>query len=455
MNLSRRHFLRAAGAVSAGFLGLRSLLAAPGRARLDGYGELVADPKKVIDLPKGFSYRLLSAAGEGMSDGFKVPGLHDGMAAFPGPEGRTLLVRNHEVDVNKVKIGPFGAKNELFSKIDRSRLYDAGNGEIYGPGGTTNLVYDTRAGKLERHFLSLAGTIRNCAGGPTPWGSWITCEETVIRPGKNLQHEHGYCFEVPASAEIGLAAPVPLKAMGRFNHEAVAVDPGTGAVYETEDRSDGLFYRFLPDVPGQLARGGRLQALKLRGRDKADTSNQGKGEPIAPGAPLEAEWIDLDEVESPKDDLRKRGASKGAATFARGEGMWFGRGAVYFATTTGGRNKKGQIWRYRPGPEEAKPGEREKPGHLELFIEPNDSNLLENADNMTVTPWGDLLVCENGKAPDQLVGVTPEGKLYTLARNSYSKSELAGVTISPDASTVFVNIQEPGVTLAICGPWTK
>jgi hypothetical protein len=440
MNLSRRHFLRNAGAVGLGFLGLRESLASGPRDA--GYGALVADPAKILDLPQGFSYRLFSKTGEKMDDGFLVPGAHDGMAAFPGPDGRTLLVRNHEIGARSTKRTPFGERCELLRP--GMRLYDPGEGRVPGGGGTTTLVFDTRTGKLEKHFLSLAGTIRNCAGGSTPWGSWISCEETLERAGKGLERDHGYCFEVPARAEIGLADPVPLKAMGRFNHEAVAIDPRTGTVYLTEDKTDGLFYRFLPSAAGKLAEGGRLQALKLKEQPSADTSNQGKGDPIEPGRPLEVEWIDLDDVESPKDDLRRRGRERGAAVFSRGEGMWYGREAVYFACTSGGRNKKGQIWRYRP-----------EADRLELFVEPNDPTLLENADNMTVTPWGDLLVCENGKAPNQVVGITPEGKLYTLARNSANSSEFAGVTVSPDASTVFVNIQTPGWTLAITGPWRR
>ncbi len=441
MDLSRRHFLRNAGAVGLGFVGLRRLLAHGPPARGGGYGEPVADPQKILDLPRGFAYRIFGRTGERMDDGLLVPGAHDGMAAFPGPDGRTILVRNHEVGV-KGKENAFGRKLELLEKAPSTRIYDLGGGTQPGGGGTTTLVFDTKSGKLEKQFLSLAGTIRNCAGGPTPWGSWLSCEETVEKAGKGQEKDHGYVFEVPARIDGGLADPVPLKAMGRMYHEAVAIDPKTGIAYLTEDKSDGLFYRFVPDVQGKYAEGGRLQALAIQGRPGASTANQRKGDPVAPGEALEVEWIDLDEVESPKDDLRKRGREKGAATFARGEGMWYGREAVYFACTSGGRNKKGQIFRYLPGP-----------GRLELFVEPNDPKVLENADNMTVAPWGDLLVCENGKAPNQVVGVTPEGRLYTIARNVSNKSELAGVCVSPDGSTVFVNVQKPGWTVAITGPW--
>jgi secreted PhoX family phosphatase len=164
-------------------------------------------------------------------------------------------------------------------------------------------------------------------------------------------------------------------------------------------------------------------------------------------------WIDLDDVESPEDDLRFRGFASGAARFARGEGMWYGRGAIYFACTNGGSEKKGQIWKYTPSPDEGKPEESREPGRLELFVEPNDGTLVENADNLTMAPWGDLIVCEDGSEQQFLVGVTPEGEIYKFARNAMNTSELAGATYSPDGSTLFVNIQSPGITLAITGPW--
>jgi secreted PhoX family phosphatase len=450
MHLSRRHFLRASAAFGAGFLGLRELLGQERSARAPGYGELVPDPARILDLPPGFSYRILSRTGETMDDGFRVPAAHDGMAAFPGPDGLTILVRNHEIKPPS-RHGPFGERAELFPRIDRAKVYDPAGP---GPGGTTTLVYDTRERRLVRHFLSLAGTWRNCAGGPTPWGSWITCEETTERAGsKGAGRDHGYVFEVPAAAEPRLADPVPIRAMGRFNHEAVAVDPRSGAVYETEDRSDGLLYRYLPEEPGRLARGGRLQALKVKDKPGLTTRNDGKGPSVPVGAPLEVEWVDLEDVESPGDDLRRQGFARGAAAFSRGEGIWYGRGAVYFACTSGGRNKKGQIWRYVPSPEEGRPGEARAPGRLELFVEPNDDTLLENGDNLTVAPWGDLVVCENAKKEQHVVGVTPEGRFYNLARNPRGDSEFAGACFSPDGSTLFVNIQKAGLTVAIAGPW--
>ena len=442
-----------------GFLGLRSFTGSgvlKGNAKPSastGYGDLQPDSGGVIELPAGFTYRAFSKVGQLMDDGYKVPGLHDGMAAFSGPAGNTILVRNHELSIDQQSIGAFGPINELLRKTDRQKLYDAGRRSLPCLGGTSTVVYNTREMRLEKHFLSLAGTVRNCAGGPTPWGSWITCEETVQKKEGLYSRDHGYNFEVPASSEVHLTSAVPLKAMGRFVHEAVAVDPHSGIVYETEDRGDGLLYRFIPDKPGHLADGGRLQVLRVKDHHGLDTRNWNRRQ-VLPGHSFEIEWVEMDDVESPNDDLRYRGfEDEGAARFARGEGMWWDKGWIYFVCTNGGLNKKGQVWRYSPSPDEGKPGEKNRPGKLELFIEPNDGSLVENADNLTVAPWGDLILCEDGPEEQFLVGVTPEGLLYKLGRNVFNNSEFAGSTFSPDGTTLFVNIQNPGITLAITGPW--
>ena len=253
--------------------------------------------------------------------------------------------------------------------------------------------------------------------------------------------------------------------MGRFNHEAIAVDNRTGIVYQTEDRNDGLLYRFLPEEPGQLAKGGKLQALVLKDLKSADTRNWKTRkhkfapwtyQPIPTLQKLAVAWVDIENVESPEDDLRKQGVEgKYAAMFARGEGIWFSGSDFYIACTNGGFEQKGQIWRYTPSPYEGTHREEKEPGTIELFIEPNDSTVIENADNLTVTPWGDLIICEDGPKDQYLVGVTPEGNTYQFARNAFNTSELAGSTFSPDGTTLFVNIQRPGVTIAITGPWAE
>jgi secreted PhoX family phosphatase len=473
MPASRREFLRSSAAFAAGFAGLRMVIH-PSLARAGvaqgaiGFGELVADPKGLLDLPAGFSYRVVSRTGDVMDDGLLVSASPDGMATFAGPDGLTILVRNHETKPGDA--GPFGTNYERLDKSLLNRFYDDGAGRTPGVGGTSTVVYDTKNQRVVRQFQSLAGTERNCAGGPTPWGSWVTCEETMDKPGFLLDaadtftvaKEHGYCFEVPATADIQLADPTPLVAMGRMRHEAIAVDPRSGAVYETEDIDESGIYRFLPDqpgkdgLPGKLIAGGKLQALKVRGSNALDTRNWESHE-VSVGDRFEVEWVDLDHPESPDDDLRKRAFAKGAARFARGEGMWYvgddTSGSIYFACTSGGVKRLGQIWKYTPSTVEGQPGESSEPGVLELFLEPNDSRLIQNADNLTVAPWGDLVVCEDRQEDVvRLVGVTPAGECYTLAHN-HVKGEFAGVTFSPDGSTLFVNLQTAGMTLAITGPW--
>ncbi len=459
MVLTRRAFL-GASAVTLGLAGLRSIFDPRGllaAVRVDPFGPLVDDPAGLLALPEGFSYTILSRAGETMDDGFLVPDAHDGMATFPGPDGMTLLVRNHELtwgtDADR---GPFGAGNALFSNLDATRCWDAGvDGTTPGLGGTTTLLYDTANQRLVGHRLSLVGTVRNCAGGPTPWGSWVTCEETTQRAGTNgTMYDHGYNFEVPAVWGAPPVAPVALKAMGRFNHEAIAVDEASGVVYQTEDDGEGLIYRFLPTVPGNLAAGGRLQAMVFVDARSLDTRNWDE-QLIEVGTEHAVTWIDMDDVESPEGDLRHRGFAQGAARFARGEGMWTGADGIYFACTNGGRERKGQIWRYRPSPWEGTPREAEAPGRVELFVEPNDSALVENADNLCVAPWGDLIICEDGTGDDYMVGVTPAGELYHLGHNMAGPGEFAGSCFSPDGSTLFVNMQAEGHTVAITGPWEK
>jgi hypothetical protein len=468
MNLfpySRRAFLQSAAAIALGFRGLRTLLANDERTLIQsaeapyGFGPLVPDPARYLDLPQGFTYHIVSRSGMPMDDGLLVPGRPDGMAAFAAPDGKTLLIRNHEVLAGDVAHSPYGPGNRLLNQVPPESLYDRGRGEKPCLGGVTTMLYDTKQRRLEAQFLSLAGTQFNCAGGPTPWNTWISCEEDTQRADATFEKDHGYPFEVPAVADRRLARPVPLTAMGRFRHEAVAVDPGTGIVYQTEDRPDGLIYRFLPSQRGRLVAGGRLQALGVRDQKSLDTSNwrdqlgNPVGATIAAGSRLTVQWLDVQDIQAPNDDLRHRGFQLGAARFARPEGMWYGRNGVYFACTEGGIAKKGQIWKYSPSRHEGEAAEEREPGHLELFIEPNNADILDNADNITVAPWGDLIVCEDGTGEQYLVGVTPGGQPYKLAKNAVNNSEFAGATFSPDGSTLFVNMQTAGLTFAITGPW--
>jgi hypothetical protein len=443
--ISRRRLLAAASGAGA-FLALRKALGAvapdgAGGRPVPPFGAPRPDPNRLVDLPPDFTYRVLSRAGDVMDDGLRVPAAHDGMGAFDGGNGRVVLVCNHELDTGDEEFGAFSADTAAPAL---ARSYDEGDATPC-PGGTSTLVYNPASGKVEFRFLSLAGTERNCAGGPTPWGSWLTCEESVTPAGGKRRRDHGWVFEVPAAARERVD-PVPLGGLGRFNHEAAAVDAATGIVYLTEDRPDSLFYRFVPSEPGKLQAGGRLQALALPGLRGGDTRNwRSSPRPMPEGSAYDARWIDLRDVHAPDDDLRRRGHAAGAAIFARGEGICNGNDGIYFACTAGGEIGAGQIFRYRPGDGNT--------GSFELFVESRDRRRLENCDNIVMSPWGDLIACEDAESSNSLVGITPAGAAYHIAENPWTDSEFAGACFAPDGRTLFVNLQWPGLTLAITGPF--
>jgi secreted PhoX family phosphatase len=435
-------------------------LPANSRAADPEFGALRADPRQILDLPSGYRYDIISRAGATMSDGLQVPYAHDGMAAFAGAQGKIILVCNHELEpayFGRSALAPeFG---DLPDQV-RRKVYDPGHGKTPGAGGTTTKVYNPASGQTELEYLSLAGTELNCGGGPTPWGSWLSCEECFETPGRDWsvgrpvrrEKSHGYVFEVPASHR-GLVDPVPIKAMGRFEHEAAAVHAATGIVYLTEDRHHSLFYRYLPDVPGRLVEGGRLQALAIDGRPSLATHNWPQHPRIAVGEALRTCWVDLDNVDPIENDLRLRGAAAGAATFARGEGLCAAGDTLVFTCTIGGPDRLGQVFAYHPSRWEGQVLEKDEPGRLSLLAEASTESILRNADNLTMAPWGDLIVCEDTAHQCGLVGIRPDGSHYQLADNTYTNSELAGVCFSPDGRTLFVNIQYPGMTLAISGPF--
>jgi len=301
--------------------------------------------------------------------------------------------------------------------------------------------------------MSLIGTIRNCSGGITPWGTWLTCEESTAKANDKLSKDHGYAFEVPANTKTMIKA-TPLIEMGRFNREAACIDPRTGIVYMTEDRDDSLLYRFIPKVRNELQQGGRLQALTIKQQPKFDTRNWNKvSMPL--NQEMEAHWIDLDNPESPDDDLRLRGYKAGAALFARGEGIHWGNNELYFCCTSGGAKKLGQIMRYVPSLSEGTASEDKQPGKLSLFVESDSKQSLNFGDNITVAPNGHLLVCEDqysDPVDNHLKGVTTNGQTYDFARIKI-QTEPAGACFSPDGNILFVNLYSPTRTLAITGPW--
>lgn len=404
----------------------------------------------LVKLPSGFSYRAVSITGQTMGDGTLVPGDHDGMACFTCRSGDYILVRNHELSPGEDKYGNSAGCLPPNGKVYDPFVLEAGQ----GGGGTSTLVLNRR-GELLHDYVSLGGTIRNCAGGPTPWNSWISCEENTSTPANSdsVSKKHGYNFEVPAMLREAVD-PIPLTAMGRFNHEAVACDPRSGFIYQTEDRGDSLFYMFVPAKRrprqfGDLQQGGKLYAMVIDANlsavcDGSALPIEGSGVDTRSnvqsfiGQPLPVTWVELEDVDPEEDTLRLEGQAKGAAIFSRGEGAWYGNGLIYFVASGGGDAGNGQVWAYDP-----------KRQTVTLLVESTEESVLDNPDNITVAPDGTLYLCEDGGGEQYIVGVDDQGDLFQFAQNIYNTSETAGACFSSDGRFMFVNIQTFGVTLAI------
>jgi secreted PhoX family phosphatase len=452
---TRRQVLARTGALGASiaFAGNLSELFAGTAAAQDlghhGYGPLVPDPDGLLDLPEGFRYRVLSREGDPLRSGEgPVPSNHDGMSAFPGRHGRVHLVRNHE--------------NRVTAKIPVPTI----EGLTYDPagkGGCTTLTVD-RHGEVLSERVAIAGTAVNCAGGPTPWGTWLTCEETEDKAGTNgYTKDHGFIFEVDP-VDPRRTGAVPLTAMGRFQHEAIAVDPRRGIVYETEDaflKPFGLFYRFLPNKPeggrGSLRAGGRLQAMRVPGVPDLSAIQE-------TGATFDGvEWVDVPDPLAVQTPVRLQDfGPKGITHAQKLEGCYWGGKSVYFVSSFAhsaegsAADHYGQIWRYDPSSRRLT---------LVIVFGPDTDVQLpgESPDNICLAPSGGLMVCEDGNGAQHVFGVTRRGEVYAMARGAQNIGtpeapewgEFAGVTFSPDGRTMYVNCYTPGTTFAVTGPWRR
>tara|TARA_B100000959_G_scaffold98375_1_gene104071 strand:+ start:2892 stop:4262 length:1371 start_codon:yes stop_codon:yes gene_type:complete len=451
--IKRRQFIQSAFLASVGINA-----SGPMAAKRSPFGPLKADPRKILDLPNGFNYTVISEQGRMMNDGLLTPAQADGMAAFQNKNGNINLVCNHENHPASFKNSAFGVDNQYLEKLNSELIYDLGEKVTPGTGGTTTIEYNPVTRKTIRQHMSLIGTEYNCAGGPTPWGSWLSCEECFKAPGTTFEREtvvkrekrHGYIFEVQA-LNPKVSIPIPIKDMGRFEHEAAAVDPFSGIIYLTEDKHRSLLYRFIPNKKNQLSLGGKLQALSFANKPSFDTRNW-FDDSIKEGAWHEVKWIDLENVDPDENDLRLRGFDKGAARFARGEGICYAENSVFMTATIGGTERMGQVFEYRINREFSK-NSRGAAGHIKLLAESNNESLLQHADNIIMSPWNDLIICEDTYNYCGLVGIEPNGSQYIFADNTYTDSELCGVCFSQNNSVMFVNIQDRGLTLAIHGPW--
>jgi hypothetical protein len=367
------------------------------------------------------------------------------MAVIAEDDDVITICRNHEIG------GPLKSKNE------RQGIYDR-----FAGGGCSNLKFDRKQEKFVAAELSLAGTAKNCAGGATPWNSWLSCEETVDDPTTQLEdgevntftRPHGFVFDVPASGDVN-AEPKPIESLGRFVHEAVCIDPKSGIVYLTEDRGTAGLYRMVPNKPGDLHAGGRFQMLAC---EKTHDVRSG----VQPSFQADVHWVDIEDRLRPHTPgtqdclgVYSQGKALGGLTFARLEGCAMHDGKVFITATSGGDASSGQVWMYDPAAE-----------RLSIVYESPASEVLDMPDNMAVSPRGGILLCEDGDyIPQRLQVLTQSGTLFPFAANNmrlngiwghkgdFRGSEWAGATFSADGQWLFVNLQTPGVTLAITGPW--
>jgi len=457
-SVSRRGVLRAsaAGGLGIALAGSIPAIAGPAAAHAPtaGYGPLVPDPDGLLSLPAGFSYTIVAYAGQTqLTTGQPTPSDADGTAFFRGHRGAGALVNNHEIGGGEPYRVPALA----------GLTYDPGAG-----GGTTTIDVD-HDGNRVREYVSLAGTHNNCAGGRTPWNSWLTCEETEQRKGGVYLQDHGYVFEVDAFDQDANYEPVPLKFLGRYSHEAVAVNPRNNEIYLTEDANGphGLYFRWTPPHGFRGGKGalrelalseggataGRLQALSAR---HGHTHIADLSEATEPGTRYKVDWIDVPERDAQTTSVRKQFTDDQVTRSRKLEGAWWGDGGAYFVASyaraaDGSVNEHdGQVWFYDP--------ESETITLKTIFgvnPDPSVEGNFDGPDNITVSPYGGVILAEDGEGLSHLVGVDERGNAFALARNELNDSEFTGPTFSPDGRILYANIQTPGIVLAITGPWGR
>jgi secreted PhoX family phosphatase len=381
-------------------------------------GGLEYDPDGILDLLPEFSYSIVQRRGETMSDGFVVPGRPDGTACFEGERGELILLRNHENRDFEGDGSPY-----LPDQTMPEETYDT-----TGLGGVTRVVLDARTLDVKSSNLVLAGTSWNCSGGPSPWG-YLTCEEIT-------RENHGFVFACAPDAE-SVQAPQRIDGYGRFRHEAAAVDPDTRIAYLTEDQPDGSFYRFLP-VDRDEPFVGTLQALRIIEQPGFNTGT------LPPGSRLMIDWVDIADPTPVIDNVRSQAQTQGAARVQRAEGIWFANGEVFICATTGGRTGAGQVLRLDL-----------EESTLEALVESPNRETLNGPDGVCLSPHGLLYICEDGPGHCFVRRVTLEGEVVPFARNALSQSEITGLCFAPDGKTLFLSLQEDGLTLAVRGPFER
>lgn len=417
-----------------------------------GYGPLVEDPAGVLALPAGFSYRVITHSGvTKLESGEFTPSNHDGTATFAGPRGTTYLVNNHELK---------GPRSKWKHPVPLTE------GLVYDPaasGGCT--VVEVHRDGTVAEWVGIAGTSTNCAGGRTSWGTWLTCEENSDRAGKNgMTKDHGYVFEVDPRDRRANRDPKPIKAFGRYDHEAVVIDPKRGHAYLTEDADEpnGLFFRWVPPKGFEHGRGklrtladdaGVLQAprcIDSGGRFVDDLSRATRI-----GTVYGVDWLDVPDRDGREVEVREQFGPDEVTRARKLEGMWWADGGAYIVSSyardeSPGPAHDGQVWFYDP---------KRRTLTLQVLLgvnpDPDKDGAYDGPDNITVSPYGGLVIAEDGEGVQHLFGATERGRTYPIARNDLNDSEFTGVVFSPDGDTLFANIQDPGIMLAITGPWRR